>query len=443
MTGTDYYLRLAATFAVAGLFGAAIFNPGAGKRIVSDVATAQAAASAVNTKTCASGEPPLEGPFAPIDDIISISPLGGVTAPGEPLPAPAIRLNTRKGKTIFDRRVTTALAPAKADITAIERRTLRKDDGGADREIWSVHFSVCDSVSLVYDDLDAIDASILRRAGGLKSFAEIGGPDHLAIRTAVRVKKGDAIGTANGFDVMLEDARATPAQFDRPERYQSNTYAEARAISAPEAVLKAIASDVSRIECPLDYLPERTAAEWKAKLGDAWGIRRAGGEDACRTAIVDKKGAAQGVWFTDAANNGRTSKVSAVALAPDSIDPGKLIFALHGRVKSLMPNMIALNPFLKDEKAEAARDFLTFEAMNGRINAAFAEVRPGEVYCYQNLRVNFVGPKVNGVLLLEIEPQTSTGAPPLMKIEARGDILSCIDLPDPWGFSGQETTFYR
>ena len=30
-----------------------------------------------------------------------------------------------------------------------------------------------------------------------------------------------------------------------------------------------------------------------------------------------------------------------------------------------------------------------------------------------------------------------------LKIEARGDVQSCIDLEEPWAFSGNETTFYR
>jgi len=30
-----------------------------------------------------------------------------------------------------------------------------------------------------------------------------------------------------------------------------------------------------------------------------------------------------------------------------------------------------------------------------------------------------------------------------MKIEARGEVLSCIDMPEPWEFTGAETTFYR
>ena len=67
-------------------------------------------------------------------------------------------------------------------------------------------------------------------------------------------------------------------------------------------------------------------------------------------------------------------------------------------------------------------------------------MRADKVYCYEGLRANFVGPRINGVILLSIE---SGDAAPLMRIEARSDALRCIDLPEPWDFTGAETTFYR
>lgn len=440
MIGSEYFLRLAAALFAAALLGVTIANPGAGKAYVRKAASIGVDTIPMTVRDCERGAPTLKSPFAPISDILSVSPLGVATAPGEQLPAPAIRLNTRKGRNAFERRTTAALAPAKADIIAIERRTIRDEQGGAARESWSVRFAVCESVTVGYDDLDEIEPSILKRAGGLAGFYEIGGPDHLAARTLIRVRHGEKIGAADGFDVFLEDRAATPAPLERPERYQSDFYAEGAAISAPPDVLRAIASDASRLQCPLDYLPDQTANEWKARLGDAWGMRRARGENACRTALIDVPGTAQGAWFTDASHNGRTSKVSAIALAPDAVDPARMIFALHGRVRSLTAEMIGLNPILEQAREAAARDFLTFDRQHGRINAAFDKVRPGETYCYEGLRANFVGPRINGVILLAIEQGS---AAPLMRIEARGDVMRCIDLPEPWSFTGAQTTFYR
>lgn len=438
---SEYYLRLAAALTAAGLLGVAIVNPAGGKSAAARVAAIGGGDVSQSERACGDAAAALAIAFAPIDDILSVSPLGGVTAPGEALPAPAIRLNTKKGQSVFDRRMTTALAPAKAEITAIERRTFRGADGTATRESWTVRFSVCDSVRLVYDDLDEIDAALLARAGGLKAMSEIGGPDHLAMAARVRVKKGDTLGRADGFDVLLEDKRAAPAALDRPERYVTNAYAVASAISAPEKVLAALATDASRIRCPLDYLPDLLAAEWKGKLGDAFGMRAAKGENACRAALADIPGAAQGSWFTDASHNGRTDKVSAIALAPDAIDPERLILALHGRVKTVSADMVALAPPLEEERAAAARDFFTFEKGDGRINPAFEDVKGGDLVCYQGLRANFVGPRIDAVILLGMEAARED-APPLMKVEAF-PVSSCFDLEEPWAFTGAETTFYR
>jgi hypothetical protein len=440
MAQSEYFARLGAAVAAAALCGLAIANPRGAEQAAMRAAEFAPDAAPMATKVCALGEQPFTAAFADINDIVSVSPLGGVTAPGEQLPAPYIRLNTKSGESAFERRMTAALAPGRADITAIERRVKRNDAGEATGERWTLYFSACEDIAFAYDDLDSIDPAILARAGGLKEFAEIGGADHLAVATEIRVKPGDTLGLADGFDVFLTDRGAPPAALDRPERYKSDPYAHAAAIDAAPALLKAIDVDIAQARCPLDYLPEKLADEWQVLLGDAFGMRKAKGEGRCRAALVDVKGTAQGAWFTDAAHNGLTRKVSAVALAPDAVDPSRLIFSLHGRLKSLNADMIGLNPMLEEEREAAARDFLTFDVGEGRINLPFDRVKPGVTYCYENLRANFVGPKINGVILLELSAE---GRAPLMRIEARDDATSCIDIEDPWTFSSKATTFYR
>ena len=418
--GSGYFTRLAAVLAAAAL------APDPGARPL---------------RACAAGETPLSGPFAPFDDVLSVSPLGAVTAPGEPLPTPYIRINTRRADKGFARRETKALAPAKADIVALER-TLRRDaDGNAIGQSWTVHFKPCNKITVYYEGLDEIDPDILRRAGGLKSFVELGGPDHIARQTHIRVRAGETIGEAAGFDVGLQDLSQPPAVTARPERYQSNPYDAASVFDAPPSLIAAITVDDSRARCPLDYLPDAIEKKWANKLGDAWGVRKAEGEGACRTALVDVPGTAQGAWFTDASHNAVTDKISAIALAPDSVEPSRLIFALHGLLKSLTPDMVALPGPLENERAEAARDFLTFDRGDGRINTPFSRVRSGEFYCYERLRANFVGPKIDGVLLMQIS--TAPNGSAQMMLEARSDVSRCIDLKDPWAFTGKETTFYR
>lgn len=442
MLGTGYFTRLFAALLVAAVMGAVILRPHAGRDAVERLAATTPEREPMAARACVAGEAPLASGFAPFEDVLSVSPLGAVTAPGEPLPTPYIRINTRKAGSIFERRTTQALAPTRADITAIERRVDRDANGKADDVAWTLHFVACDKIGFYYDRLDDIEDSILRRAGGLKAFTEIGGPDHLAIATQIRVRAGEAVGRADGFDVGLHDRRAPPAQMARPERYRPNPYQEAAVFDTPPSLVAAITPDQTRARCAIDYLPPGAAAQWAAKLGDAWGMRRAKGENACRTALVDVPGSAQGAWFTDASHNALTNKVSAIALAPDSVDPERLIFSLHGKLASLSPDMVALAPMLEEERAAAARDFLTFEkGEDAHINAPFDTVREGETYCYERLRANFVGPRINAIILLRID--RPGGATPMMKIEARGDAFTCRDLEEPWEFKGDATTFYR
>ena len=447
MAGSGYTTRLAAVFFTAALLGAAIMQPDAGRRYLEKASRVAAIADGgpMAARACAIGEPALAGPFAPLEDVLSVSPLGGVTAPGEPLPAPYIRINTRtgaaEGRSAFQRRATTALAPAKADIVAIERRIERDAEGRAAAQSWTVHFSACENVSFYYDRLDSLDEDLIARAGGISAFAELGGPDHIALETRVRVQAGDAVGAADGFDVGLHDAGASPAALARPERYRRNPYARAAVFNATPSLVAAITPETAQARCALDYLPEDERAAWENKLGDSWGLRRAKGENACRTALIDTPGAAQGAWFTDASHNAATTRVSAIALASDAVDPDRLIFALHGRLTSLTPDLVGLAPMMEAERAAAAKDFLSFKRGDGRINAAFGDVRDGGVYCYERMRANFVGPLINGVILLKRDADGD--APGILTIEARGDVLSCIDLEEPWAFTGNETTFYR
>ncbi|MHA7870874.1 MAG: hypothetical protein ACX939_00850, partial [Hyphococcus sp.] len=441
MSGSGYYTRLAAALFTALLIGLAIHFPQVGRETSEKLASLSAGVepAPLSARACAIGEPAFTGPFAPIDDVLSVSPLGGVTAPGETRPAPYIRINTKRGATAFQRRATVALAPAKADIVALERKIERDKDGRAKTQSWTVHFRACENISFYYDRIARLSEDLIQRAGGLSAFSELGGPDHIAAETQIRVTEGAVIGETKGFDVGLHDLAASPEAFERPERYITNAHARAAALDVPPALLERITLNTTQARCALDYLPAALKDPWMSKLGDSWGIRKARGEDSCRTVLTNTPGTAQGVWYTDAALNAAVTKVSAIALASDSIDPQRLIFALHGRLPSLSPDLVSLPPNMDEQSASAAKDFLSFDRGSGRINTPFNQVKSNEIYCYERLRVNFVGPGINGVILLKRDGAEDEGA---LMIEARGDVMSCIDLEEPWAFTGNETTFY-
>ena len=457
MEGSGDFIRLAAAAAMSAALGLAIAHPEKGRTAAASVSAKVDAMKPVRAsladEACPLGQPPFTNAFAEFDDVLSVSPLGAITAPGEPLPAPYVRVNTKKDASRIKRRITIARAPGRADIVAIERRVQPRvsEDGATGGEVsWRLHLAACKDIRFYYDQLDAIDAGILKAAGGLSAFTEIGGPQHLAIKTQIRVRPGDPVGVADGFTVGLEDLGAKPVTAARPARYTPNPYIHTAIFDVDPEISEVITLTPAQARCPPDYLPEPMRRQWTEKLGDVHGLRRARGADACRVAIRDIPGTAQGAWFTDASHNAATRKVSAIALTPDAIDPSRLVFSLHGRVKSLTPDMIALSPKNSEGREAAAKDFLTFPKGDGRLNAPFSEVAAGPVYCYQKLRATFVGPEITGVVLLQIDNPLiddalngKTGGAPLMKIEARGDVSRCIDLPEPWSFTGGETTFYR
>lgn len=441
MFGAGDATRILAAFITAAIFGSAIIWPGAGEKIAARAGalSLQVSGGPIETQACPIGESPLTGPFAPIDDVLSVSPLGGVTAPGEILPAPYIRINFKSAEQPFTRRIAPALSPARSDIVAIERRVFRENGKAASS--WTIHFRACNDIAFYFDRLDEIDPVLLSRAGGLSAFTELGSADHLATETRIRVEAGAQVGKSDGFDVGLHDIKAAPTPMARPERYYTDTYARAAVFDTKPSLLSAISTDATKARCPLDYLPKEQKMIWSGKLGDAWGVRRVKGENACRTALVDVPGTAQGAWFSDSAHNAATLKVSAIALSPDSIDPDRLIFALHGRLPSLTASLVALPKPNERQRTAATKDFFSFSRGEGRINTPFSEVDDDSVYCYQGLRANFIGPLMNGVLILQ--KTKGDGGADLLKIEARGDVTACIDLPEPWNFTGNETTFYR
>ncbi|MEM6413768.1 MAG: hypothetical protein AAF720_03835 [Pseudomonadota bacterium] len=460
------YVRHIAVFLVAAALIGIVVNPTASKKmagqavfVATNVTDFDHGQTPYSERECPRSRPVLTRAVANLDDVISISPLGGVTAPEEPLPAPHIRINTKRS-TGFQRRQTTVFSPAKADIIAIERRIDRAENGTGVSQSWTVHFSVCQDIRFFLSDLDSVSEEIVTRAGGVKAFSEMTGPDNTAVETQIRVRAGDVIGMADGFDMGLSDFIKPAKNLVRPERYRSNPYTTARVLNTDASLIAAIEHDHTRAQCPLDYFSDGVAAIWSDRLGDSFGIRKAKGDNACRAAVLDLDGAAQGAWFTDASLNAAVSRVRAISLAPDTIDPARQIFALHGRLPSLSPDMINLTPKQVSARQRAARDFLTFEHGKGDINPPFALTEMGKTYCYDGLRANFVGPRVNGVVLLRVEDPNEEGSGSVvgdtqvrvqsrhelgarMRIEARADALSCSDLEKPWAFTGNETLFFR
>lgn len=418
VSGNGYFVRLAAVLVVAGGLGASIANPEFSRKAAARAASAKVEKLAAEERACALAEAPLTEGFAPIDEVLSVTPLGARNAPGEDPPTPYLRVTAKA--TMPNGRIT-AIAPGKGEIVAIVSRGGR--DEGSFR--WDVRFKPCDKVTIFFNGLEGLDPVLLRRAGGERAFGAL--RDGVAA-AAVRVKldAGDTIGIAHSFDVGLTDERA-PAG-----RHAHTSFSRASVTTADDAsplLARALAFDESRSRCAIDYMSGDLATLWKDKLGDAAGVRLPRGETGCAVKDSGSDAGVLGVWYTDSSHNARANKVSAVAFSFDLLDRDALVFALHGRLASLAAG------------AKNLKGALTAEVGGGRLNAAFDEIAPNETYCYEGVRAGFDGQGIDGVLLMRVA--SSDGARPLLKLEVRDNANACFDLPEPWSFSGNETSFYR
>lgn len=416
MSAIGYYTRLAAALLVAVGLGAAIANPDVGRKTAERRAQAKLEKLNSESRPCAPGESPLTAGFAPISDVLSATPLDALSAPGEAPPAPHLRLTSGRGGGA----PMTALAPGKGEIVALRRRV--ETVGGRKRELWTARFNPCGRITVIYDRLESIDQTLLRRAGGLGAFEPIGGHGS-AVAVRLSLDAGAPIGQARAFDVGLIDGGAAVTH------HAGSAHARTRfAVDPPQSVSeplkRALAFDEDRTRCVFDYLAPDLRASWAGKLGDGEGRRLRADKNACLADVPGPPAGARGVWRTDASHNARARKVSAIALYADLVDRELLIFSLHGRIASLPDASVV---------AAAAGD--------GRLNAPFETIRPGETYCYQGLRSGLEGPQLDGVLV--VRWQAAEGAPGLLQVEARQDVRECFDMPEPWGFTGAETSFYR
>ncbi|MBY0422561.1 MAG: hypothetical protein K2Q06_09670 [Parvularculaceae bacterium] len=405
MLTSPYFTRLAAAITAALLLGVLIARPESGRDALARKGLPPSVHAA---KPCPVGEPPLSQGFAAIENVVALAPVGARYVHGEAAPPPVLR--------VIGRKALDAQAPARVDVVSIAK-TL-DDSGGAAR--WSVRMMPCEGYVVAYDGLSTVDAKILRRAGpGAADLAKAreGG----AIDTRIRLKAGDRVGSGDAFSVAVY--AVTPARKGGP-----SAFAEA-------------ALDPQRAQCPVAVLPRGDRGAWTGLFGDVSGRRLPKHAETCRADLADGAGAVEGLWLTDSGHGGRTNKVASVALSGDLSDKSRLIFSFFGRLSSVTPAMFASSA-QKDALGEAVIE-APLTAMRGRerINAPFGEIVEGAPYCYEKLRAGIDGPRLDGVLVLQLV--RNKAGEPLLKAEAIPHVSTCEALKEPWSFTGGETSFYR
>ena len=134
--------------------------------------------------------------------------------------------------------------------------------------------------------------------------------------------------------------------------------------------------------------------------------------------MQDLPGTAQGNWFGDE-TGGAIPERNRIALVHDNVDPGIPVFSISDEF-----------PFW------GAGAWRFTPAATGFVNRDFSAVMPGNVYCYEGMRV---GETNSGTVLIEV---FGTGAETAnrLRIERPG-VASCGS--PPWSFTTAAVVFQR
>lgn len=165
----------------------------------------------------------------------------------------------------------------------------------------------------------------------------------------IKVSAGQKIGTAGGnpnqsaFDIWATDFRVKELEFAMPDRWSSNT---------------------KHTACPLNYFTNKEKEELYSLLG-GWSSNKRTIEPICGTIEQDIKGTAQGAWFVQGTENTYPEDPH-LALALDNVNPQINVFSVGGSIPGLDSKIYIFTP-----------------ESTGEVNIAFAQVKPGKVYCYE------------------------------------------------------------
>ncbi|MBI2151362.1 hypothetical protein HYU21_01395 [Candidatus Woesearchaeota archaeon] len=165
----------------------------------------------------------------------------------------------------------------------------------------------------------------------------------------IKISVGQQIGTVGGnqnqnaLDIWATDFRSKKLEFSNPNRWYDG---------------------VKHNVCPLNYFIEPEKTKLYSLLG-GWSNNKRTIEPICGTIEQDIKGTAQGVWFIENTKNTYPEDFH-LALVLDNFDPRINVFSVGRSIPYLDSKTYRFTPL-----------------STGEINLAFAQVKPGKVYCYE------------------------------------------------------------
>jgi hypothetical protein len=283
----------------------------------------------------------------PIDlgNISHIEPMGGFNS-SQRLPNPTIHFVLNRGK---DGVTSTSkvFAPGNIRLKSVERSR------GRGVETYTIRFKACREVETYIRGLSTIDdqiASQLDQSHADCQYYSSGGSDYELCRfsTKQNIAAGSYLGLIGGgtwdsLDIGSQDTRKV-LNLVHPNYY----YDEYR-----------------NAACTIDYMSSDLRTKLSTLLG-AEKLQRTA-EPVCGRLDHDLAGTARGGWFK--ATNLRVGDDN-LALAPHNVDPNYQVLAVGNGINGLNSDAYAFVPAIDK---------------NARINQAFENIKPGFVYCYQNL----------------------------------------------------------
>lgn len=403
------------------------------------VIASQALAGPIADAPCPRGDALLNHLPVNLADVSGIVPLGNLNpGGGHTIPTRHIYVYPRMTtpgdpSSAIDVRV---LAPGKTEIVAVEYRPSAPD--------WSVHLKPCRDVSLYYFHVDKLAADIAAAVGDV-TVGGVAFPDFTAKAVAIPLAPGQMVGVAQTFDIGLHDYRKPPQPFVNQLRYKVDLPVLAASVGiplTPEAldVARRIVPQALYNRCPIDYFTPLPRAQMTARLSDYDGAPLASGTPRCHSHMQDVAQTAQGNWWNDLdpVHDALMDEQHAIALVNWNVTPTVQLFSLNETVPGFSSSLLEGAP-----PASYANNRFEFPVREGpqRTNRRFAEITDNALYCYDLVRIHRGGPRLNAVILIQVDHGPG-GARRQLKIEFVRT-SRCPALPRPWRFSGREATYHR
>lgn len=344
-----------------------------------------------------------------------------MTTPGDPSTAITVKV----------------LSPGNVEIVAIEKQGAAAD--------WSLHMKPCKDVSLYYFHVDALAPAVAAAMGDflVGSIALPGGGR--AKPVSIPLAPGAFVGTADTFDVGLQDFRKPPLPFANQARYKVDIPALLVSFGlAGDPIATAVAPRIMpqalQNRCAIDYFSAPLRTAMTAKLADYDGVPLASGVPMCHSHEQDVPKTAQGNWWNDLdpVHDALFAEEHALALVNWNVTPAVQLFSLNENVPGLTSALLEGAP-----PADYVNSAFEFPIREGplRTNRRFAEITHNAIYCYDLVRIHRGGPRLNAVILLQV---TDGPGGPRSKLNIEFVKTSrCPALPVPWKFGPGVATYYR